>query len=275
MFRTAVCALSFCVAIASLAPVAMAAPQVPVPTPTDATKPEDTAKPQEVAQPQEVAKPQEAAKPQEPGKQPQQPKPSLVPEGAAGLDALQLARAMTSTMKLSMPGPQHEKLAALEGVYAVEMTLTPPGLPQQTCLGEARAMGVLSGRYLLVNLKVRVAAVVMEGLYVIGYDNLRSLYTVSWRDSLSTWAVECAGPVSDASPDVAALQGTMVDAASPTGRPFELVLGFAKDGFSLAVRDQVKGELAEVMRQTFVRKVPSEGAAPAEAKKAGETPRDK
>ena len=254
MLRIAACALSFCVAVASQSPVEKAAPQDP------AIKP---------------ATSQDTAKPQEPGKPPQDPKPSLVPEGAAGLDALQLARAMTSTMKLALPGPQHERLQKLEGAYAVSMQLTPPGLPAQECLGEARAMTVLGGRYLLVNLKVRVAAVVMEGLYVFGYDNLRSLYTVSWRDSLSTWAVECAGPVSEASPDVAALQGTMVDAASPTGRPFELVLGFAKDGFSLAVRDQVKGELAEVMRQTFVRKQPSEAAAEPAKPKAGEAPRDK
>lgn len=217
----------------------------------------------------------ESTRPQEPAKPTQEPKPSLVPEGAAGLDAMQLARAMTSTMKLSMPGPQHERLVALEGAYTVEMTLTPPGLPPQTTTGEARAMSVLSGRYLLVNLKVRVAGVVMEGLYVLGYDNLRSLYTVSWRDSLSTWAVECAGPVSDASPDVAALQGTMVDAASPTGRPFELVLGFTKAGFALAVRDQVKGELAEVMRQDFVRKPAREGSTEEAKPKAGDSPRDK
>jgi len=229
----------------------------------------------ETKQPAATPPAAEATRPQEPAKPQQDPKPSLVPEGAAGLDAMQLARAMTSTMKLSKPGPEHDRLMALEGTYAVEMTLTPPELPPLATTGEARAMSVLSGRYLLVNLKVRVAGVVMEGLYILGYDNLRSLYTVSWRDSLSTWAVECAGPVSDASPDVAALQGTMVDAASPTGRPFELVLGFTKEGFALAVRDKVKGELAEVMRQNFVRKPKQEGEAQPAEPKSGESPRDK
>ncbi len=187
---------------------------------------------------------------------PQEPKPSLVPEGAAGLDAVQLARAMTSTMKLSMPGPQHERLAALEGTYVVEMTLTPPGLPPQVSAGEARAMTVLSGRYLLINMKVRVAGVVMEGLYVLGFDNLRSLYTVSWRDSLSTWSVECAGPEPEAGKNKVVLQGTMVDAASPTGRAFEVDLLFIDDGFAFAVRDRVKEAVTEVMRQSFVRKQP-------------------
>jgi Protein of unknown function (DUF1579) len=205
---------------------------------------------------------------------PQDPKPSLVPEGAAGLDAIQLARAMTSTMKLSMPGPQHERLAALEGAYVVEMTLTPPGLPPQTSKGEARAMTVLGGRYVLVNMKVRVAGVVMEGLYVLGYDKLRSLYTVSWRDSLSTWSVECAGPEPDADKGKVALQGTMVDAASPTGRAFELEFVFRDDGFVFVVRDRVKEDVAEVMRQTFMRKQ-QEGADAEATQKPGESARDK
>lgn len=232
----------------------------------------------------QAQEPKAAAAPQQPQQQPQpqqpqpgaaqEPKPSLVPEGAAGLDALQLARAMTSTMKLSMPGPQHERLAALEGAYVVEMTLTPPGLPTQTSKGEARAMTVLSGRYLLVNMKVRVAGVVMEGLYVLGFDNLRSLYTVSWRDSLSTWSVECAGPESEADKDKVALQGTMVDAASPTGRAFELDMTFRDNGFALAVRDRVKDEISEVMRQSFVRKLPdAEVVEPSQ--KPGEAARDK
>jgi Protein of unknown function (DUF1579) len=204
----------------------------------------------------------------------QDPKPALVPEGAAGLDALQLARAMTSTMKLSMPGPQHERLAALEGAYEVEMTLTPPGLPAQSSKGEARAMTVLSGRYLLVNMKVRVAGIIVEGLYVMGYDNLRGLYTVSWRDSLSTWSVECAGPESEADKDKVVLQGTMVDAASPTGREFGLELAFTKEGFQLVVRDRVKDQLAEVMRQSFVRNKPEE-QSPAPTQKPGEAARDK
>ncbi len=134
------------------------------------------------------------------------------------------------------------------------MTLSPPGIPPQECRGEAKAMAALSGRYLLVNLKVRIQGVVLEGLYILGYDRLRDLYTVSWRDSMSTWAVDCSGPA-PAEPGAAiALQGTMVDAASPTGRAFELELALQDDGFAVAVKDQVGDGLFEVMRQRFVRK---------------------
>jgi hypothetical protein len=226
-----------------------------------------------LAQEQGKPDPSANAAPKQAPEQDQKPKdqkpkdPALVPEGAAGLDPLQLARAMTSTMKLALPGPQHERLQKLEGAYAVSMQLTPPGLPAQECLGEARAMTVLGGRYLLVNLKVRVAGVVMEGLYVFGYDNLRSLYTVSWRDSLSTWSVECAGPETEGQKDKVALSGTMVDAASPTGRSFDLELSFLADGFSLSVRDQVKEAKVEVMRQTFSKKAIETTQEPADRKK--------
>ena len=216
---------------------------------------------------QEQGKPAQDPKPAQQQAPAQPAQPSLVPEGAAGLDPLQLARAMTSTMKLALPGPQHERLQKLEGAYAVSMQLTPPELPAQECLGEARAMTVLGGRYLLVNLKVRVAGVVMEGLYVLGYDNLRALYTVSWRDSLSTWSVECAGPEAEGQKDKVAMTGTMVDAASPTGRSFDLELSFLADGFALSVRDQVKEQKVEVMRQTFVRKATEAPQDPSDRKK--------
>ncbi|MEQ1633169.1 MAG: DUF1579 family protein [Planctomycetota bacterium] len=181
-------------------------------------------------------------------------KPGLVPEGAAGLDAMQLARAMTATMELSTPGPHHERLTALEGAYEVDMTLMPPGIEPQQFAGEARAMSVLSKRYLLVNLRVRLAGVVLEGLYIFGFDNLRGLYTASWRDSMSTWAVDCAGPVPEEAGERVPMNGTMVDAASPTGRPFQLVLQFTERGFDLVVVDRVKDAQVEVVRQRFLRK---------------------
>jgi hypothetical protein len=191
-------------------------------------------------------------------------RPALVPEGAAGLDAMQLARAMTATMQLSTPGPHHERLVALQGVYDVQMTLTPPGIEPQQFAGEARALAVLSNRYLLVNMKVRLAGVVLEGLYIFGFDNLRGLYTASWRDSMSTWAVDCTGPLPEKEDGRVPMQGTMIDAASPTGRPFQLALQFTASGFDLAVEDRVQDKQMEVVRQRFVRKpeVPASDAQP-------------
>ncbi len=204
---------------------------------------------------------------------PSQPAPALVPKEAAGQGVEQLAKAMTVTMRLSTPGEEHARLCRLAGDYEVRMTLSPPGIPPQECRGEAKAMAALSGRYLLVNLKVRIQGVVLEGLYILGYDRLRDLYTVSWRDSMSTWAVDCSGPKPAESGAAIALQGTMVDAASPTGRAFELELALQDDGFAVAVKDQVGDRLFEVMRQRFVRKKPDAAqasqAAPDEPSTAG------
>jgi ABC-type proline/glycine betaine transport system substrate-binding protein len=67
--------------------------------------------------------------------------------------------------------------------------------------------------------------------------------------------------------DKVALSGTMVDAASPTGRSFDLELSFLADGFSLSVRDQVKEAKVDVMRQTFSKKAIETTQEPVDRKK--------
>lgn len=201
---------------------------------------------------------------QEPKPSAQEPKPADpaapgssvpgAPAGVADLDPIELAKAMNATMQLATPGPQHAKLCAHEGYHEVVMDLTPPGAPAQQFQGEARAMSVLGGRYLLVNLRVKLAGVIMEGLYVFGFDNLRQNYTMSWRDSLSTWAVDCSGPPPEKEADPVEMKGVLVDAASPTGREFGVELRFHADGFSLEAIDKVKDKQAVVMKQRFVKK---------------------
>lgn len=185
------------------------------------------------------------------------------PELPGGLGAIDLAKAMTESMRLATPGPEHRKLVALAGRYEVAMTLSAPGLPEQQCTGTALAAAVLGGRYLLVNCNVLVSGARLEGLYLFGFDHLHGLYTASWRDSMSTWSIECSGSLAVDQPERVELQGTMVDAASPTGRPFRLWLEFTADGFQVAVRDRVGEQFVEVMRQRFARTAVEPAPSPA------------
>ncbi|MGE3171022.1 MAG: DUF1579 family protein [Planctomycetota bacterium] len=196
--------------------------------------------------------PQGAPPQPEPGGAAPAPAPTRAP---GDLDALQLAQAMATTMRLAQPGEPHRRLAGLAGAFDVEMTLQAPGLEAQTTRGTARAAAVLGGRYVVVNLTARIGGVLFEGLYVFGFDNMHSLYTCSWRDSMSTWAVDCSGPPPKA-PDASelVLGGTLVDAASTTGRPFELHLEFTADGFAVSVHDTIGAQKVEVMRQRFTRR---------------------
>lgn len=232
-----------------------------------------------MVQGQEPAVPATAQEPKPAPSVPAKPDPNAVPavpEGAADLDPVELAKAMNATMRLAAPGPQHQKLAALEGYHEVVMELTPPGVAAQSFPGEARAMSVLGGRYLLLNLRVKLAGVVLEGLYLFGFDNLRQHYTLSWRDSMSTWAVDCTGPLPEKDDGRVPLEGVLVDAASPTGRPFQVVLEFRADGLELSVFDKVKTEQGKVMTQRFVKKPDPRSAAPGanDAKKEAGTSAD-
>ncbi len=188
-----------------------------------------------------------------------------------GLTVVDLAQAMAATMRWSAPGQAHRRLAALAGRFDVDMMLQPVGIERQHCTGTARAAAVLGGRYLIVNCTVKVHDVPLEGLYIFGFDNLHGLYTASWRDSLSTWSIECSGPPAAGADEPIELQGTMVDAASPTGRPFRMTLRCADDGFDIRVRDSAGDQLVEVMQQTFRRQAtpPATELPPADGKGDG------
>jgi hypothetical protein len=195
---------------------------------------------------------QEPAPRTPPAQEPAQPgAPAQVP---GLLDPRELARAMTATVRFATPGPQHGRLASLAGDWTVELALSPPGQTPALSSGKARAAMVLGGRYLVVDLVVPVQDVAVEGLYIFGFDNLRGLYSASWRDSLSTWSIECLGRQDRDDAQRIDLQGLLFDAVSPEGRPFRLDFVIeSADRFTLAVVDTIGDRQQRVMEQRFVR----------------------
>jgi hypothetical protein len=191
-----------------------------------------------------------------PAAQPPRPDAPQVPGDASPQE---VARAMAETIRLATPGPEHKRLAALAGDWTVELTLSPPGKEPERSTGRARAATVLGGRWLVVELSVPVQGVAIEGLYMIGFDNLRRLYAASWRDSLSTWSIECLGAQDPKDEKRIALQGLLFDAVSPAGREFRLDFVIeGPDAFAFVVFDTIGDRQARVMEQRFARAAPGE-----------------
>jgi hypothetical protein len=60
----------------------------------------------------------------------------------------------------------------------------------------------------------------MEGINILGYDNMKKEYTSLWADSMSTWWIASSGKESaDGSIE---MKGTMIDVAGE--RPFRMVI---------------------------------------------------
>ncbi|MBM4060411.1 MAG: DUF1579 domain-containing protein [Planctomycetes bacterium] len=136
-----------------------------------------------------------------------------------------LARAQT----LARTGEAHQRLQQLAGTWDVEVR-TPEAGGAREERGTPVGKGILGGRYMVLNYQLVLRGRPLEAVQILGFDNLRQLYTASWRDDLSTWSVECQGTPDPAAPARLSLRGELTDAQDPSGRPFRLEFDLATAG---------------------------------------------
>ena len=136
---------------------------------------------------------------------------------------LQKAKQVSTTTE------EHVRLQRLVGEWEVVLRTTLPGGKPQEDQGRVVAAPILGGRYVVANYTLQIQGVKVEAVQIFGFDALRSVFTASWRDDLSTWSIETAGPPVAATPDVLVLTGTLIDAKDPTGRPFRQVVDLATE----------------------------------------------
>jgi len=149
----------------------------------------------------------------------------------------------------------HRRLGRLVGTWTIELRNTPPKSAEQTGSGTVEASPILGGRWIQLAYRFELQGRPVEAMQLLGFDALRQLYTASWRDDLSTWAVDCAGVPLDASPDVLRMHGSLADARDPTGRPFRLEIDLtSKDIVTARVFDSENGEEFLLQTQTWARR---------------------
>jgi hypothetical protein len=101
---------------------------------------------------------------------------------------------MAKMMELGAPGPQHEKLKAMEGTFDAEVTMqmTPDAAPT-TSKGKMTNQMVFGGRYLHGQYKGEFMGQPFEGMSVFGFDNMKKQYFNGWIDSMSTGVMMAYG----------------------------------------------------------------------------------
>ncbi|MEC8251839.1 MAG: DUF1579 family protein [Planctomycetota bacterium] len=144
------------------------------------------------------------------------------------------ANALRRARELARVAPEHEVFRRLAGSWSVSVRTTSPDGTVHEDAGEVVGRSMLGGRYLALEFSLELQGSSVEALQILGFDTLKGLYTASWRDTGSTWAVDCQGQPTD---DVGKLVlfGSMVDAYTPDGRPFRLELD-ARDRRAVVLR---------------------------------------
>jgi hypothetical protein len=138
--------------------------------------------------------------------------------------AAQAAARMAAWMELGEPGPEHRRMAELEGVWDQTISHTMyPGAEPRVSNAVATIEPIFGGRYLLQRyegaFEIGDQKIPFEGMGIMGYDRLEEEHFLVWIDSMSTMTMVVRGTASDDGDTVTYL-GEMTDPV--TGKPMGL-----------------------------------------------------
>lgn len=163
-------------------------------------------------------------------------------------DPAQPAAVVQRAAELARPAEPHQRLLRLLGRWNVASTTTVAGAAGRVEHGTVDGSSLLGGRYVQLHFRLQLEGGALEAYQLFGFDTLHQLYTASWRDDHSTWAIDASGAPNVAAPDRLVLHGTLTDARDPEGRPFRLELDLGDERVQVRIFDTVGGD--QVLRQT-------------------------
>lgn len=163
------------------------------------------------------------------------------------------AQALRRARELSQTAPEHDVLRRLAGKWKITMRTTAPDGKVHEDTGAVAGQAMLGGRYLALNYELDVQGNEVEALQILGYDTLKGLYTASWRDTGTTWAVRCQGEPGKELGRLT-MHGTMVDAYTPNGRGFRLDIDARERGeVQVKIWEGMVGKEVLLQEQRWVR----------------------
>ena len=189
----------------------------------------------------------------------QDPKPAPAPQPDAQQPAAsaETQRMLEEALRMAQSGPEHAFLAKLVGEHDLVLRSRPAAsAPWSERKGSCSAKAVLGGRYIQLAMRFEAQgqeAGGFEVLQLLGHDRLRRAYTSSWRDTLTTWAVESSGGMTE--PGLVRFQGLSADPQFPDGRVFRMDLAIPDAGApSLRVFAGAAGAEEELVQVEFTRR---------------------
>jgi len=131
---------------------------------------------------------------------------------------------MMKMMESAQPGEPHKKLTSFAGEWTtkIKIRMGGPDSPWEHHTGHSKIQSALGGRYAIEKFTAELGMMgKMEGLLILGYNNLTGEYESIWMDNMSTWAQHATGVVNEEG--ATELKGKMRDVITPEGRPYRHV----------------------------------------------------
>ncbi len=156
---------------------------------------------------------------------------------------------MARLAELARPGPEHERLAALEGSW--DVTFTGPGI---SLTGVATNRMILGGRFLASSVTGSGGEPPFEALTILGFDRGPGVYTAVGFDTFGTFYVTGAGTWNPET-DRAVLTGSYDDPVTGHAHEYEFVWTIpSEDRYTWSVVFLDEGTRHTVMRGEYRRR---------------------
>lgn len=161
-------------------------------------------------------------------------------------DSAQTAR----MMELAQPGPEHERLAALEGEWQATYRMA-GGI---TITGRVQNRMIMGGRFLESRVTGTGGGMPFESLHIMGFDRGPGVYTAVGFDTFGTFYVTAAGPW-DPARNGAVLTGSYDDPLTGHAHEYEFIWTMrGPDRFTWDIVFLDDGARQTVMEGEYVRR---------------------
>ncbi len=172
-----------------------------------------------------------------------------------GLDP-KMEEMMKKAETAGKPGPHHKKLDPLVGEWNAEVkSWMTPGAPPVVTKGTAKSNWVMNGRFVQEEFTGDFFGKPFHGMSLLGYDNTKQKYQMSWVDDASTSMFTSEGEAGENGKTLT-FEGKY--ACPVTGRkdtPMKQVLTIlSEDKHLFEMHDLSKGENSKTMEITYTRK---------------------
>ena len=132
-------------------------------------------------------------------------------------------------MKLSMPGPSHERLKKMEGQWNLTVKWTmDPSQPMQETKSTSVVTTLMDGRYCQEQTTGEMMGKPFTGMGLTGYDNVLKKYVSVWIDNMGTGIMTSQGTV-DSTGSVLNWTGQSADPATGKMARYRMVTRFLDD----------------------------------------------
>lgn len=153
------------------------------------------------------------------------------------------------------PGSMHEMMAKLTGDWKTvhKFWMDPAGEPMSS-EGTAKTEMILGGRYQMSEFSGSLMGMPLEGLWMMGFDNVSQEFTAIWIDNMGTGTAIAKGKYDESNKTIS-MDGNMLDPILKTGMKFKQYLIMVDDNkYTMQMKLDVNGQEFKSMEIEFTRK---------------------